>query len=89
MLASQPLTVPVMVVHSLWDQEDIYGAIAVYQALEAKDTGNDKVFLVHRAHGITARRSTTAARSAPLRFNSDTALLFPHARSFVRSSTTT
>jgi uncharacterized protein len=27
-LAAQPLKVPVMLVHSLWDQEDIYGAIA-------------------------------------------------------------
>ena len=45
-LAAQPLTIPVMLVHSLWDQEDIYGAIAVYQALEPKDTANDKVFLV-------------------------------------------
>ena len=45
-LASQPLEVPVMVVHSLWDQEDIYGAIAVYKALEPKDANNDKVFLV-------------------------------------------
>jgi putative CocE/NonD family hydrolase len=29
-LAAQPLKVPVMIVHSLWDQEDIYGAPAVY-----------------------------------------------------------
>ena len=45
-LAKQPLKVPVMLVHSLWDQEDIYGAPAVYEALEPKDTGNDRVFLV-------------------------------------------
>ncbi len=32
--------------HSLWDQEDIYGAPAVYQALEPKDTDNDMVYLV-------------------------------------------
>ena len=30
-LAAQPLTVPTMLVDSLWDQEDIYGAMAVYQ----------------------------------------------------------
>src|SRR3954447_7360367 len=42
-LASQPLTVPVMIVHSLWDQEDIYGAPAVYKAIEPKDKNNDKV----------------------------------------------
>ena len=46
MLATQPLKVPVMLVHSLWDQEDIYGAIAVYKAIKPKDTNNDKVFLV-------------------------------------------
>jgi len=45
-LAKEPLSVPMMLVHSLWDQEDIYGAIAVYKALKPKDTANDKVFLV-------------------------------------------
>jgi uncharacterized protein len=45
-LAAQPLKVPTMLVHSLWDQEDIYGAIAVYKALKPLDTNNDKVFLV-------------------------------------------
>jgi len=45
-LAAQPLKVPTMLVHSLWDQEDIYGAIAVYKAIKPKDTNNDKVFLV-------------------------------------------
>jgi hypothetical protein len=45
-LAAQPVGVPVMLVHSLWDQEDIYGAIAVYKAIKPKDTSNDKVFLV-------------------------------------------
>ena len=63
-LAAQPLNVPVMLVHSLWDQEDIYGAIAVYKALEPKDTNNDKVYPRAWARGITARRSTMAARSA-------------------------
>ena len=45
-LGERPLTVPVMLVHSLFDQEDIYGAPAVYRALEPKDTNNDRVFLV-------------------------------------------
>jgi putative CocE/NonD family hydrolase len=45
-LGAQPITVPVMLVHSLWDQEDIYGALAVYKAIKPKDTSNDKVFLV-------------------------------------------
>ncbi len=44
-LAAQPIGIPVMLVHSLWDQEDIYGAIAVYKAIKPKDTSNN-VFLV-------------------------------------------
>ncbi len=45
-LANQPLKVPVMLVHSLWDAEDIYGAIAVYDAIKPKDTKGDMVKLV-------------------------------------------
>ena len=45
-LAAQPLKVPVMLVHSLWDQEDIYGAIAVYKAIKPKDVHDDMVYLV-------------------------------------------
>jgi putative CocE/NonD family hydrolase len=74
-LAAQPLDVPVMVVHSLWDQEDIYGAPAVYQAIEPKDTGNDKVFLVMGPwhHGQMIREGSALGA---LKFNSDTALTF-------------
>jgi putative CocE/NonD family hydrolase len=74
-LAAQPLKVPVMLVHSLWDQEDIYGAIAVYKAIKPKDTGNDKVFLVIGPwhHGQEIDDGSTLGA---LRFNSDTALYF-------------
>ncbi len=74
-LAAQPLTVPVMLVHSLWDQEDIYGAPAVYRAIEPKDTANDKVFLVMGPwfHGQAIRDGSTLGL---LRFNSDTSLYF-------------
>jgi putative CocE/NonD family hydrolase len=44
-LEALPLTVPVLLVHSLFDQEDIYGALAVYKALKPKDRAGDKVFL--------------------------------------------
>jgi len=74
-LAAQPLRVPVMLVHSLWDQEDIYGAIAVYKAIKPKDTANDKVFLVlgpwHHGQEIDEGSSLGA-----LKFHSDTALYF-------------
>ena len=74
-LAGQPLKVPVMLVHSLWDQEDIYGAIAVYKAIEPKDTNNDKVFLVMGPwhHGQEIREGSSLGA---LKFNSDTALTF-------------
>jgi putative CocE/NonD family hydrolase len=75
LLAAQPLKVPVMLVHSLWDQEDIYGAPAVYKAIEPKDTANDKVFLVmgpwHHGQQIHEGSSLGA-----LKFGSDTALYF-------------
>ncbi|MGC2467176.1 MAG: CocE/NonD family hydrolase, partial [Candidatus Acidiferrum sp.] len=74
-LAKEPLKVPVMLVHSLWDQEDIYGAMAVYKAIKPKDTGNDKVFLVmgpwHHGQEIEDASSLGA-----LKFGSDTGLYF-------------
>jgi uncharacterized protein len=75
LLAQQPLTVPVMIVHSFWDQEDIYGAPAVYKAMEPKDTANDKVFLVMGPwhHG---QQIGDGSSLGPLKFNSDTALFF-------------
>jgi putative CocE/NonD family hydrolase len=74
-LATQPLKVPVMLVHSLWDQEDIYGDIAVYKAVEPKDTNNDKVFLVLGPwhHGQEIREGSALGA---IKFNSDTALTF-------------
>ncbi|MGD0647591.1 MAG: CocE/NonD family hydrolase [Acidobacteriaceae bacterium] len=35
--AKHPPTVPVLLVHSLWDAEDIYGATAVYKAIKPYD----------------------------------------------------
>ena len=75
LLAAQPLKVPVMLVHSLWDQEDIYGAPAVYKAIEPKDTGNDKVFLVMGPWHHGQEIGDGSALGA-LRFDSDTALYF-------------
>jgi putative CocE/NonD family hydrolase len=74
-LAAQPLKIPVMLVHSLWDQEDIYGAIAVYKAIKPKDTGNDKVFLVMGPwhHGQEIEDGSTLGA---LKFNADTSLQF-------------
>ena len=75
LLAAQPLKVPVMLVDSLWDQEDIYGAMAVYKAIKPKDTQNDKVFLAIGPwhHGQEIEDASTLG---PLHFNSDTGLYF-------------
>ena len=74
-LAKEQLKVPVMLVHSLWDQEDIYGDIAVYKAIEPKDTNNDKVFLVLGPwhHGQEIREGSALGA---IKFNSDTSLTF-------------
>ena len=74
-LAAQPLKVPVMLVHSLWDQEDIYGAVAVYKAIKPLDKNNDKVFMVlgpwHHGQEIE-----DAASLGAIRFGSDTGTWF-------------
>jgi uncharacterized protein len=74
-LATQPLKVPVMLVHSLWDQEDLYGDIAVYKTIEPKDTNNDKVFLVMGPwhHGQMIR---DGSQLGAIKFDSDTSLTF-------------
>lgn len=73
-LAAQPIKIPIMLVASLWDQEDIYGAMAVYKALKPKDKDN-KVFLVIGPwhHGQEIRDGSTLGA---LKFNSDTGLYF-------------
>ncbi len=75
LLAKEPLKVPVMLVHSLWDQEDIYGATAVYRAIKPKDTGNDMVYLVLGpwCHGQSIHEGSSLGA---IKFSSDTALTF-------------
>jgi putative CocE/NonD family hydrolase len=74
-LAGQPLLVPTLLVHSLWDQEDSYGAIAVYKALKPRDQNNDKVFLVMGPwyHG---QEIDEGSALGAIRFGADTALQF-------------
>ncbi|TAL86649.1 MAG: CocE/NonD family hydrolase [Rhodanobacter sp.] len=75
LLAAQPLKVPVMLVHSLWDQEDIYGALAVYRAIKPKDTTGTMVKLVigpwHHGQEIGDGSSL-----GDIRFGSDTGRYF-------------
>ncbi len=74
-LAGMPLNVSTLYVHSLWDQEDIYGAIASYLATESKDKKNDRNFLVIGPwdHGGSNGNGNVLG---PLRFDGDTASYF-------------
>jgi putative CocE/NonD family hydrolase len=74
LLAAEPITVPTLLVHSLWDAEDIYGAMGVYKAIKPKDT-NNQVFLVLGPwhHGGSIDDGSTLGA---LKFNSDTSLYF-------------
>jgi uncharacterized protein len=81
--------VPTLVVHGLWDQEDIYGAPAAYAALEGQDRTNDRNFFAvgpwyHGQHGADGSGLGT------LKFEEDTAkrfredVLFPFLGRFLK-----
>jgi uncharacterized protein len=74
-MAAQPLKVPTMWIQGLWDQEDMWGAIHSYLAVEPKDTANNMNFLVMgpwRHSGVNYEASSMG----PLKLNGDTALQF-------------
>ena len=74
-LAREPLKVPTLLVGGFWDQEDIYGATAVYKAIKPNDTLNDKVYLVIGPwfHGQQIGDGSSLGR---LKFGADTGLYF-------------
>ena len=69
--ARGPLTVPTMLVHSLWDQEDIYGNIAVWHALAPHDPNH----MLHLTIGPWFHHQERLDGSAigAIRFGTDTA----------------
>ena len=75
LLAREPLTVPTMLVAGLWDQEDIYGAVAVYKALYAEERNRDNLYLVIGPwyHG---QQIDDGSSLGAIRFDSDTGLYF-------------
>jgi putative CocE/NonD family hydrolase len=72
LLAQQPVTVPMMIVGGLFDQEDIYGSPALYQALAAKDSNGQLIHLVLGPwnHGQGRREGRSLGM---LQFEGDTA----------------
>jgi len=74
-LAKQKVAVPVMLVHSLWDQEDIYGNIALYKALKAQQADTSNIYLVIGPWFHHQQRLDGSA-IGQIRFGSDTAEYF-------------
>jgi putative CocE/NonD family hydrolase len=74
-LAREPLTVPTMLVAGLWDQEDNYGALAVYKALYSAERNRDNLYLVIGPwyHG---QQIGDGSALGPIRFDADTGLYF-------------
>ena len=74
-MATQPLKVPTMWLQGLWDQEDMWGAIHSYEAMEPKDTTNTMNYLVMgpwRHSQVNYEASTLG----PMHWDGDTALQF-------------
>jgi putative CocE/NonD family hydrolase len=75
LLAGRPLTVPMMIVAGLFDQEDIYGGPALYHALAPKDPEGRLLHLVLGPwnHGQSRREARSLG---PLQFEGDTGAWF-------------
>jgi hypothetical protein len=74
-MATQPLKVPTMWIQGLWDQEDMWGAIHSYLAVEPKDRDNNMNFLAMgpwRHSGV----NYDGYSLGPLKWEGDTALQF-------------
>ena len=74
-LAKQGVTVPVMLVHSLWDQEDIYGNVALYEALQAQHADHAPLFLV-MGPWFHHQQRLDGSRLGAIEFGSDTSAYF-------------
>jgi len=72
-MAAQPLTVPTIWLQGLWDQEDMWGAIHSYLAVEPKDTGNDKNFLI-MGPWFHSQINREGSSLGPLRWSTDTTM---------------
>jgi putative CocE/NonD family hydrolase len=76
LLAQRPLEVPTLLVASQWDEQDLYGATAVYRALKPKDTDGDKIFLALGPWRHMGALESDGRKLGALRFGSDTARQF-------------
>jgi len=72
-MAATPLKVPTIWLQGLWDQEDMWGAIHSYAAVEPRDVANDRSFLIMGpwSHSQINREGRSLG---PLQWNGDTTL---------------
>jgi len=70
-----PLKVPTMWIQGLWDQEDMWGAVHSYPALESKDKNNDMNYLV-LGPWRHSQVNYDATNLGPFKWDGDTALQF-------------
>ncbi|GAA4712801.1 CocE/NonD family hydrolase [Sphingomonas lutea] len=73
MFARRPPTVPMLLVGGLWDQEDIYGTPALFDAVKRVDGGRTRFVLGPWHHGQVV---FPALSLGPLHWGSDTARWF-------------
>lgn len=74
LLLRYPQTVATMLVHSLWDQEDIYGAMAVYRALSPQDTQHQLYLVLGPWHH--GQEIEEGSQLGALHFDSNTSKTF-------------
>ena len=72
-LGARGLSVPTLLVHSLFDQEDIYGAPAVARALAGKDGGNLHLVMGPWHHG---QANAQASALGPISFDGESGAWF-------------
>ena len=75
LLAAQPVTVPTLYVQGQWDQEDIYGAVAAYEATAPRDAAHrlDHLVIGPWHHG---QANIDASSLGPLQYGEDTGAWF-------------
>jgi putative CocE/NonD family hydrolase len=74
-MARTPLKVPTVWLQGLWDQEDMWGAIHSYAAMEPRDSGNNLNYLV-MGPWRHSQVNYDASSLGALKWNGDTALQF-------------
>jgi len=74
-MARTALNVPTMWLQGLWDQEDMWGAVHSYAAMEPRDTGNTMNYLV-MGPWRHSQVNYSGSELGALKFDGDTALQF-------------